>query len=151
MRRALRTDGAEWRADVGVICSLSAGVALCDRAEKIARDGVILRNVALPELLVPFIVGIVTQTERPICIEWPGARFAITHEARGSYVGIADPVDVTITPGSDDDLPLLTCALRYAVPPATGATLGAFAQRTYAPETDARRIAGAGAGLSDND
>ena len=38
-----------------------------------------------------------------------------------------------------------------AIAAETWSRLGAFAQRTFAPATEASRLAGAGAGLQDND
>ena len=40
---------------------------------------------------------------------------------------------------------------RADLPAHTYAALDRFAQRTYAPATEASRLAGAGAGLTDND
>ncbi|RKF16549.1 DUF3726 domain-containing protein [Roseovarius spongiae] len=150
---ALYVDGAEWRAGAGALCPLTAGAALCDRAHEVVEgSGMVLRGVVQPLLLAPFVAGIAAQTGAPVRLGWAGAAFAFSDQARGRVEGAAAlAVDVTVGAGQGGELPPLACALRYDVPPETAAALTALAQRTYAPETDARRIAGAGAGLSDND
>ncbi|MFV1875593.1 hypothetical protein [Nioella sp.] len=45
----------------------------------------------------------------------------------------------------------MTEGLRSACSANTVAALNAFAHRTYAPATEESRLAGAGAGLTDND
>jgi hypothetical protein len=58
---------------------------------------------------------------------------------------------IIVTQGAPAQLPLLTCQLRYDLGGDVAARLTLLAERTYAPETDASRLGGAGAGLSDND
>ena len=74
---------------------------------------------------------------------WPGGTLA---EPRDLTVMRAD--FVSVHPGADAP-PKATS--RAQVPRVVWDRLSTYAQRTYAPATNASRLAGAGAGLSDND
>ena len=58
---------------------------------------------------------------------------------------------VAILPGELCDTETPSPTARADIPEAIARQLDAFAQRTYAPETETSRLAGAGAGLTDND
>jgi len=144
--------GAVWTAEAGPLCPLIAGAALADRAEAVAYgDGGTLRQVAEPLLLVPFVAAIAAQTGTALRVDWPEGAFAFAADARGASVSLTGPADVRVSAGTGPDLPLLACQLRYVMPAATSDLLAAYAHRTYAPDTEASRLSGAGAGLSDND
>ena len=84
-----------------------------------------------------------------------------------SVAGVAQRTGTTIyyvemTPESDQqpifalapvggDVDVLIAAERCKVDPGDWQKLGVYAALTYVPETDASRMAGAGAGLTDND
>ena len=141
-----------WQAASGPLCPLAAGTALCDRAQAIAAGGkVTLHAVTAPELLIPFVAGICADTGTQMTLAWPGNRFTFAADIRGAWTATDDAPDVTVSPGAISDLAPLACQLRYDMTAQAASALNALAHHTYAPETEERRLAGAGAGLSDND
>jgi hypothetical protein len=114
-----------------------------------------MKNVTQPLLVVPFAAWAALHIKHPLTVSW------------GSVSATTNGYDLYVD-GSDDDLNTpqttdLSCslaqdsqnlaepALRGNVSPDDWAKLNTFAQRTYAPATEASRLLGAGAGVSDND
>ena len=103
-----------------------------------------------PLLLAPFLM----QARQEATLSWQGCEVGVAAggvTVRGDEVCPASPVQVRIDAGVSA-LP--------AKKPGTGAVdiadeiweaLGRFAHRTYVPATEASRLKGAGAGLTDND
>lgn len=147
-----------WRARGGMLCPLIAGAAICDLAPRWAEGETLYTGpVAAPLFLVPYMVWTADQTGVPLVLEWPG----LTIIRGGGQTGIhlPDPAtlhlvgveSVTMAPAAAvTGLPLLR-AYRAHVSVEACVTLEKLAHRTYAPDTDESRRAGAGAGLSDND
>ncbi|WP_299851286.1 DUF3726 domain-containing protein [uncultured Roseovarius sp.] len=152
----LETQGI-WAADSGQLCPLITGAVICDHAADIAagRD-VDLGRTSFPMLLLPFVAGAAQLVGRTMEIKWPGTKATIT--ARGQIelskdatlqTDQADSISVRISDAAVNDLQ--RAHLRAEIPEDTAKVLGAFAHRTYAPDTPESRLAGAGAGLTDND
>ncbi|MEZ5933296.1 MAG: DUF3726 domain-containing protein [Alphaproteobacteria bacterium] len=149
-----------WQAPAGRLCPLIAGAALCDRAAEIAGGRVIeLGETAQPLLLLPYVAGAVKLTGATIAIAWgdlvvtlspdgesiEGDRSALTaRSAECVHCRPAVPVDAPADPAAQVN------ELAVPVDAASWSRLAAFAQRIFAPATEASRLAGAGAGLSDN-
>lgn len=146
-----------WRAPSGRLCPLIAGAALCDRANEIAAGREIhLGPTAQPMLLAPFAAGASRLTGVAMELTWDGVSMTFMREGvaiegdRGALAArsaesvccrrIDEAVVVPSTgePGRDVDAE-------------TWSRLNTFAQRTFAPASEASRLAGAGAGLTDND
>ena len=146
-----------WRAPSGRLCPLVCGAALCDRAAEIAAGLVIeLGATAQPLLLGPYAAGAAKLTGATIELSWAGVVMTLGPD------GVAiegDPADLTMrsvdsvvcrrsgrgVDGRPSDTP------GRAVNAETWSRLNALAHRTFAPATEASRLAGAGAGLTDND
>ena len=142
-----------WRAKGGTICPISAGAALCDLAQSDApsRDIHII-GCAYPLLLLPFVRGASEDGGQPERMIWNAGVFAFAADVRGhTDAPMTACADVQIRAGTADDLPLPSCQMRYDLAEGPAARLALMAARTYAPDTDESRTAGAGAGLSDND
>lgn len=147
----LDPDADIWQASGGVLCPIAAGTALCDMA-LIMGDGRSLSAVAQPLLLVPFVAAASDIAGRAQDLSWPSATFYFGADLRGTVTAPSALADrVRITPAVASNLPPLACQLRYDLCPDVAARLTLLAARTYAPETEASRLGGAGAGLSDND
>lgn len=147
-----------WSAPRGVLCPLVAGPMLSDRAGDIAAgDELVFATTADPAFLAPYAAAVAKQTGRAVTLRWDGV--AVTVTAGGLTVdGPRDRLHVAVTEK-------VTCApaATAPAPSSSGRTqrrpvdadawrrLDAFAQRTFAPATEASRLAGAGAGLEDND
>ena len=141
----------DWQASGGVLCPIAAGTALADTADMLG-DAKTLHSVIQPLLLVPFVATVSDTTGRALNLAWMGATFHFASDLRGAVTSQSARTDTVILSGDTAaDLPPLACQLRYDLCPDVAARLTLLAQRTYAPETEASRLGGAGAGLSDND
>lgn len=135
----------------GVFNPIALGAALID-ANRCNCSG--LGRVCQPLLLVPFIAAIAPATGSRLI--WNDVSIEIGHNgvqvpARREIL-FADTASCYLSAADDDEFaPTLTRERVTNDDAAAIARLGAFAARTYAPATEASRLAGAGAGLSDND
>ena len=152
-----------WQAPAGHLCPLIAGAALCDRATEITGGRAIkLGKTAQPLLLIPYVAGAVKLTGATISIAWDnvvttlssagesiegGHKSLMVRSTQHVHCQLASQGEEPCEPDSDLALPVTT--VNGLATPAWN-RLAAFAQRTYAPATEASRLAGAGAGLSDN-
>lgn len=155
--RPVWIDGV-WQAQSGWLSALVAGAALADRAHELGRGRVFeLGPTAAPLLLAPYAASVARATRQAVELAWPGVTLTITPDgglaARGAGASVAARSAERVR------------CQRCAEPPATAPPghsrcvvdagswrqLDALAHRTYAPATEASRLAGAGAGLSDND
>lgn len=139
----------DWVAPAGRMSPLAAGSALCDLG--ISED-LRLNNLCWPLLCVPYMAWASDRGS----IAWPGVIFMweddTLYRSRTEEGTLLAPcveqtlLGETIEPGAP-------CMLRHrtTVPDAAHVILTGFAARTYAPETDASRLSGAGAGLVDRD
>ena len=158
-------------ADGGALCPLLTGVALCDGAlDYSPMQGLTLSNLSAPLLLLPFVAqtfGIQASgtqssgvpTSERVRLRWAEVQIILAHGAvyLDGVVGdltCAQAESVTLDPAPAEKSPkgvLLAPQSRAVIDVATRTCLEGFAQRTFAPATEASRLAGAGAGLSDND
>jgi len=147
------------------------GVALCDGAlDYSPMQGLTLSNLSAPLLLLPFVAqtfGIQASgtqssgvpTSERVRLRWAEVQIILAHGAvyLDGVVGdltCAQAESVTLDPAPAEKSPkgvLLAPQSRAVIDVATRTCLEGFAQRTFAPATEASRLAGAGAGLSDND
>lgn len=142
-------DQPVWRASGGRLCPLIAGAALSDRA--LALSSVRLVMLVAPLLLLPFVALAAQQRETVLQIEMAGASAATDGTAlsiTGVFPSVVDELAVV-----DGGSVLQPVPVRSRADPdaQTLQFLNTLAHRTYAPATDASRMSGAGAGLSDND
>jgi len=150
--------GDRWTAQDGPLCPLATGAALGDRAALWAA-GVSARigPVAHPLLMIPFMVWAADRTGARLALAWPG--LSVTRHAGETWTKIATPASlappmaetVRIGPAHSPAGQPLRRAYRADIAPQSAGILHRFAHRTYAPDTPESRLAGAGAGLSDND
>ncbi len=150
-------DGDLWHCDAGALCPIAAGAALSDRAEAIQQGADFrLGPVIWPVLLVPFLCRAARDLDCAMTLE--GGDFLV-HATREGPVA-ADWWAVTIplsrqllvTRASEAPGELRRPgSAAHVLPVELWRRLDHFAQRTYAPATEASRRAGAGAGLIDRD
>ena len=144
-----------WCARSGALCPLALGAVLCDRADEIADGADFATGTILhPTMVVPFAAAVARIAEIQIELAWPGCIMNIARDG----MSIAGE---NLLPAQVDSLtcrrlePTAVMGFERAsgrrVDSETWARLTAFAHRTYAPATEASRLAGAGAGLTDND
>jgi len=146
-----------WRARAGRLCPLVCGAALCDLAGDIAAGREIeCGAMAHPLLLAPNAAAIARLADIAVELSWPGIVMAFTshgHAIEGSHEALmarcVDQVRCRRSQRAAASSP--ANASGCAVDAEVWERLNSFALRTFAPATDASRLAGAGAGLTDND
>ena len=149
--------GDEWRAPAGELCPIAAGTALNDCADRLGEGQTIrMAEVSCPLMLVPFAAWAAIHLDTHVQIQWQnlqietdGTRIAVTDPDGDINAQIAATVTCQTTQSNSRTATLPN--LRGDVPPDVWAKLDNFAQRTFAPATEASRSLGAGSGLSDND
>ena len=140
----------------GHYCPIATGAAYGDG---VFGDDVQFARVRTPLLLIPFISLRAANT--PVCLSMENAVFVLTQDKLGfskNHTAILmDSSACQIYAASDDELPAMITIANDAIPrvPVTASAcitvLNSFAKNTYAPATESSRLAGAGAGLNDND
>ena len=140
----------------GHYCPIATGAAYGDG---MFGDEVQFARVRTPLLLIPFIA--LRATNSPVCLSMGNAVFTVTQDkfgfSRNDTAILMDASACQIYAASDDELPEMISIANAAIPrvPVTASAcitvLNGFAKNTYAPATEASRLAGAGAGLNDND
>lgn len=146
-----------WHARAGRLCPLISGAALCDRAAEIAAGREIaLGPTAQPLLLAPYAAGAAKLTGTAVELSWAGVVMIFTAEGLS-----IEGERAALTARSAESVRCRLTETAVAEPPAgmpgrnvdaeTWSRLNAFSQRTFAPASEASRLAGAGAGLTDND
>ncbi|WP_235008455.1 DUF3726 domain-containing protein [Candidatus Halocynthiibacter alkanivorans] len=145
-----------WYAPAGRLCPITAGAAMSDSAVKMENDEtIVMRGVSQPLLVVPFAAGAALRLGAAVSVTWGDVRLTTDGHrlcARGRRDDIlaAHAVELRCFAPTEMTTPAAP-VMRASVAEACWRRLGVFAQRTYAPATDASRRLGAGAGLNDND
>ena len=150
-RWAPRIGGDVWDAEAGTLCPLQTGAALSDRAAGFPVDGISTGRVACPILLAPFASHVAETAGQIVSIAWSDAEVSVASDRlhfEGRLTEMATSVDIRL--GGTVSEPQNLCQ-RAAPDEDVWTRLAAYAHRTYAPATEASRLKGAGAGLSDND
>ena len=145
-----------WQAPSGRLCPLVSGPALCDRAAEIAAGlQITFGPTAQPLLLAPYAAGAAKLTGAAIELSWTGVVITLTADSvsiEGDQAAVtarsAEGVRCRRTENAVVASP--AGAPGRSVDAEIWSRLNAFAQRTFAPATEASRLAGAGAGLTDN-
>ena len=146
-----------WDAKGGHLCPLIAGTTICDHASDLkAGHDIDLGKTTYPMLLLPLIAGAARLSGKVIEVTWQGMTAIVTadgdigfSEDTALLASEVEAVSIRATEAQADNV--LAQRLRVDIPGDIAAALGAFAHRTYAPDTPESRLAGAGAGLTDND
>ena len=142
-----------WKAPAGVLCPIITGTAICDRAQGFAQgQALTLGPTRAPILLAPFAAMVSAVLNSPVRLRWDGVDCLCTADSFASKgdTGTAQTDRIEMAP-TDQTPTATTTRTRADIPPGVYHRLSTFAARTYAPATEASRIAGAGAGLTDND
>lgn len=148
---------ATWQAASDTLCPIVTGTALCDRAQPLAQGTqVTLGSTAYPLLLLPSIASASDMTETPLSLQWAGLRMTRANretwiEQKDDAALVQDVAQVMILQDAQQHGERVRRAYRGDIAQDVAEVLGAFAHRTYAPDTPESRLSGAGAGLTDND
>lgn len=131
----------------GALCPLRVGLLISDHRFALTEHDVItVQNLACPLLVLPFLALSGTS------MRMHGEGFSVVVGTHGwaGQLPQNTPTDVSITADALVD-PKHAMHTRVPTGETDRARLLALAANTYAPATEASRLAGAGAGLSDND
>ncbi|WP_068311173.1 DUF3726 domain-containing protein [Polycladidibacter hongkongensis] len=145
-----------WRAAAGRLNPLIAGASMSDCAVKMELGNIItMLEVDFPLLVVPFASGAALRLGQPVAVEWQGARL-VTNGKELCVQGEASALLAARAKRVECSAPAQMLSQtrplhRAIVSDACWTRLAAFSQRTFAPATEASRLSGAGAGLTDND
>jgi hypothetical protein len=150
--RRMVTSKPVWLSDAP-ICPLHGGAALLDRAKTLAQHRVTFGPTRDPVILAAFASGLSGMILQPVLLRFSNGTLCCDNGVLyGTLVHTAMTQEVIFEIAPNPDLPVLTTPdTGQDIDPADWAILEELAQNTYAPATDASRIAGAGAGTSDND
>ena len=149
-----------WRAPSGLLSPLQVGPAITDRAASIAAGHVIeIGEITKPLLLIPYLGAAAKLTNTDLEITWLGVNVIVTPNGvsvQGDQVNDSKASDVRCrrqsnTPQSTSVQVTQAQVTGCDVDGETWDCLGQYMGRYLAPDTEQSRIAGAGAGLSDND
>lgn len=147
-----------WQANGGMLCPLITGAAICDLAPRWAEGETLhIDAIAAPLFLVPYMVWTADQTGVPLMLTW--SDLTITRSDLKTAIDLPGPASlhlsnvksVKMAPAAAITDQTLLRAYRAHVSAEASETLQKLAHRTYAPDTEESRRAGAGAGLTDND
>jgi hypothetical protein len=144
-----------WRAGDGPLCPIRTGATLGDLARGLPESGMSISRVLMPGLILPFAADAARLRDGTVTLSWRGGIVGIGPEGLPRASGILKLAEVTeadifLHPGGTA-LPVAPSEIRARPDPKAWQALLAMAHRTYAPATEASRLSGAGAGLSDND
>jgi len=144
-----------WQASDGALCSIVCGALLSDLAEDIAAGkNYTLEQVNKPILLAPFLASVAKQTGKNIKLSWKGAvvlinEYGLCLEGDNVYANTAENVRCGNCEAIAESLK--EGVVGRDVQKEAWDQLAEFMTRYLAPETEESRLAGAGAGLNDND
>lgn len=131
----------------GPLCPILSGASLCDCADVLTYEPLLLHQVSHPLLLLPFVARAARTLRYPLSIGWAKTDGVCLRLHSLPKNNPQDVICQITTPFAEAQQP----GLRGKVPAEAWDALQAFAARTYAPATDASRRLGAGAGLTDSD
>lgn len=151
-----RVDNGAWSSAGAALCPLHTGAAIADDAAEIIRIRKIkFQRLRAPLLLLPFLARAARAEARPLRFE--AGTLAVSVDANGAAAADGDML-IALAPSATltvqdqvIDAPLQEKLEAAAVGDATWQALQKLAARTYVPASDRSRLAGAGAGLTDND
>lgn len=149
----IAVQGSVWSSSGDRLCPLLAGTAMSDLADTLKDRDIRLECVVHPILLAPFAGLSARHLGDPLFLEWDGACVATDGKAlvlRGETGASVATVTARVETSFDHAHRQPTCS-RANPDEDTLSALNRLAHRTYAPATEASRLSGAGAGLSDND
>ena len=134
--------------------ALWLGPALCDEGCDF-EEPLIMKGIEAQALMLPFLHMMVLDRNVSLCITWD--HFDASVSSAGIHCILRDglyedgPLDVSISKISEKKNDVLCAQSRVNIPQGVLDRLNSLAHKTYAPATEESRLAGAGAGLSDND
>ncbi|MEP3277297.1 MAG: DUF3726 domain-containing protein [Stappiaceae bacterium] len=150
-------ENGKWQAREGDLCPLLAGSILSDHAMDISGSGIFeFSDVAYPLFLAPYAVVASGGTGNGAVLFWDELVLHVGPHGvavSGNREALMSPFTAQVTCRIDRTADVVASLSKCGrvVKDESWRILGKLAQRTFAPATDASRLAGAGAGVSEND
>ncbi len=140
-----------WTSESAPLCPINVGACMADQAHGLSAEGWQVNDVVCATFLMPFVADIAVKTGQTVAMMGQGFS-AVTD---GNHLSLnaqvpARGVSVTIRTTYTAVLPSDAFS-RVTPDEADWTVLQTLAHRTYAPATEASRMTGAGAGITDND
>lgn len=140
-----------WRDHAAVLDPIVAGTVCADLATRLVDGPVDLGRIRQPVLLGFALSVAAARSGSAFVARWTDTVLVVSPDrAAASGELMTKEAGVTVEPGRADATSLDAPAAGWPVDPDAWARLGAYAHRTYAPDTEASRLRGAGAGLIDD-
>ena len=152
-RHSPRCDGHEWRGE-GKLCPLVTGAALSDFSSRLLVNPIVIRNIAIPKMILPFVSQASTALNKALTIQLansPELKCIVSAEdieQSGEFP--TNEADLIVRIEGEIEQPIRKV---FRVKPGfdSWTILNELADLTYAPVTDESRKLGAGSELEDND
>jgi len=143
--------GLSWVDHPTVLDPVVVGAVCADLPERLVAGRAELGRIRQPLLLGAALASVAIRTRTALVASWGDATLGVgVGGATGcGSLGVVEAA-VTVEPGRLDGEQLTAPVDGWPVDPAAWARLEAYAHRTYAPDTEASRLRGAGAGLIDD-
>jgi len=145
-----------WKARQGVLSPLLAGASLSDCIDRPGVDPIVTGIIAYPILAAGFIGNIAQIEDHAFKLTWPGVslycqRGGLRLDGTSHAIEI-ETAEFLCCQRADSERTCRSPRIgEVSIEPGVWNRLEQYAQRTYVEATDASRLAGAGAGLNDND
>lgn len=148
------TEG-KWNSQCKKLCALASGTAISDRSHWLARgDEIVLPQIILPLLVLPQAGRVAEALDIAVAVSWGNNTVVCTPTGIGYLEEPewnSEMADLSCKKTEAMEITLKPEPVSRAITQDALNQLSQFAQRTYAPATEASRLIGAGAGLNDND
>lgn len=146
-----------WRNNLKIHCPLITGPILCDYANGLTSNPIIeYRSISYPLLLAPYLSVVSTIIGETIKLSWEDIQIYVS-QANCQIDGQCDALTIaradyaTCQVSKFSEFGIAQNQKGRVIDSEIWAKLSTFSYRTYAPATEASRLSGAGAGVSDND
>lgn len=135
-----------WTARSGTLCPIICGTIISDRG--VLDTDLHLHALACPLLIVPHVAWIAPEGS----VSWPGTQVVWGDQVRSSGPLLTTLADtITVSTVAKPNGTASQKVQRADLDDGPLSRLSHFAAKTYAPETEASKMSGAGAGLKDGD
>ena len=147
-----------WQAPSGILSPLMVGVCLCDCMDTFLLQQIKTAKISHPILVAGFLGQTALHEDQSVCISWSGVRLEL-HRNELAVSGIQEDLGLSACDELVCRRARISSDASSITPVIGGVTvnegnwkkLERYAHHTYVPATEASRLAGAGAGLNDND
>ena len=152
-------DNGKWSSNEAIVSPFIAGPAVCDRLAQADLE-ITIENLLSPILTIGYLGSVMLPTDQAVLIRWDNISCRVAHGSFATSKGQIGNSDLTPKrveinrenyQGSDHYTEIIGDVGSRDINVQLWRALELFAHRTYVEATEESRLAGAGAGLNDND